>query len=303
MSTLSRARRFWIGFGLVLVVLIAGFGIANALIPAYGSTPEEFQRVLPGDEIFTHPVLTWNHAITIHASPQTVWPWIAQMGDTRAGYYSYRYIEKAVTAMAGVDTSTYYRNVNSVHPEWQTPPVGQGMIMDVLVLREIEPGQYLVAGPQPGKGEAGLLWTWYLQPVADGNTRLLVHMRIQLPGMDKNAPVEAASNLATFMMERRMMDGIRLHAEGGTEPGWIQPVEAFVWLYTLGLGLLAARWFLTQPDAATRRLAGWIALAVGLAAVMLLLVFTYLQPALWLRALLCLALTAALVLRPRGEAV
>src|SRR6266545_4531111 len=114
MNGMNRARRFWTGAGLVLGMLVIGFTTANLLIPGYGSTAAEQSLVLPGDEIFAHPVLKWNHAITIRAKPDEVWPWIAQMGDTRGGFYSYRYIEKAVTAMAGVDTATYYRNTNQV---------------------------------------------------------------------------------------------------------------------------------------------------------------------------------------------
>jgi hypothetical protein len=293
MNTRHRARRFWIGLGLVLVVLAVGFGVANLMIPNWGSTPAELGQVLPGDELFTQPVMKWTHAITIDATPDEVWPWIIQMGDTRAGYYSYRFIEKAITAMAGKDVSTYYPNVNTIHPEWQTPPAGQGMIMDVLVLRDYRVNQYMVAGPNPEMGDAGLLWTWYLSPTTDGQTRLIVHLAIQIPEMAGNKPVEAALNLATFMMERKMMDGIKLHAEGGTEADWVQVVEALVWFLVLGIGLVAAQRCITQAE--------WKRpLWIGLAAVVVLFILTYLQPALWTRILVFVVLAGALVLDYRG---
>ena len=283
----NRLRRFAVGFSLVWVVLLAGFAAANAFIPAWGSTLAEQSLVLPGDEIFPTPVVNWNHAITIKAAPETVWPWIAQMGDTRGGFYSYRYIEKAVTAAAGVNAAPYYQNTNQVNPAWQNPPIGQGMIMDTLVLREIKPGQYLVAGPKPEQSDGGLLWTWFLQPTPDGNTRLLVHMRVQIPGAEGNSAVRTGMNLATFMMERKMLDGIQLRAEGGAEADGVQAAEAFLWLATLALGLVAARRFMTQ--------ARWqLPLALGLASVILLLAWVYLQPALGLRLLGVLALSAAL---------
>jgi hypothetical protein len=288
----ARTRRFWIGFGLVLVVLVAGFGIANLLIPHWGSTPAEQAQVLPGDEIFARPVLKWEHAITINAKPEAVWPWIVQMGDTRGGYYSYRFIEKGVTAMAGVDVSSYYNNTNHIAPEWQAPSAGQGMIMDVLVLRDVKANQYMVAGPKPGADQAGLLWTWYLAPTADGNTRLLVHMAIQIPGMEGNRIVETASTLATFMMERRMMEGIKLRAEGGMEADWVQVTEAIIWLLTLGLGLVAARQYMTRSN--------WqLPLGIGLVAILALFAWTYLQPALWLRMLVDLGMIGGLVWETR----
>jgi hypothetical protein len=283
----ARAKRFWLGLGLLLIVLIAGFAIANALIPGWGSTAEEKALVLPGDDLFASPVLKWSHALTIDAAPQQVWPWIAQMGDSRGGYYSYRYIEKAITAAAGVDTASYYPNTNSIHPEWQAPEPGQGMILDVTVLRDVKPGQYMVAGPPPEMSDAGLLWTWALAPTADGKTRLLVHMAIQIPGTAGNRIVEAALNLSTFMMERKMMEGIRLRAEGGSEPGWVQAAEAAIWFAVLLIGLAAAIRYIRHDDA---KMCLWI----GLSAVVLLFILVYLQPALWLRVALVLLLAGAL---------
>jgi hypothetical protein len=193
-----------------------------------------------------------------------------------------------------VDTAAYYRNANEVHPEWQAPLVGQGMILDSLVLRDYKINQYLVAGPTPEMSDGGLLWTWFLEPAGEGRTRLLVHMSIQIPGMEGNRAVGAAFNLTTFMMERKMMDGIKLRAEGGTEADWVQYGEAFAWLLTLGIGLAAARRFLTRP--------AWkLPLAAGLLAVAALFAWTYLQPALWLRLAADMALIGGLAYEMRGE--
>jgi hypothetical protein len=294
MSVQHRARRFWVGVSLALLVIVICFSVANALIPHWGSTPAEQAQALPGDEIFTHPVLHWVNGITIDAKPEEVWPWVAQMGDTRGGYYSYRFIEKAVTGMAGKDGSLYYRNTNQVHPEWQSPSTGQGMILDALVLRDIQANRYMVAGPTPEMEDGGLLWTWAVAPTADGRARLLVHMSIQFPGMDKNPAVETAMNLTTFMMERKMMEGIKLRAEGGAEADWVQVAEALIWLLTLGIGIAAARRYLAAPD--------WkLPLAIGLLSIVALFAWTYLQPALWVRVVVDLAMIGGLVWEARKE--
>lgn len=289
MTVHNRTRRFFTGLGLILLVLIVGFTAVNQLIPTWGSTPVEQSQALPGDDIFSEPVLKWEHAITINATPEEIWPWLIQMGDTRAGYYSYRYIEKAITAMAGVDVTNYYPSTNAIHPEWQAPAIGQGMLMDILVLRDYQENKYLVAGPKPGQEDGGLLWIWGLAPQVDGRTRLLVHMRIQIPGMGGNRLVGGALNLATFMMERKMMEGIKLHAEGRSEADWVQVAEALIWLAGLAIGLMAASRFITRPD--------WkLPLGIGLAAVVFLLILVYLQPALWLRMVVLLALAGSLVI-------
>ena len=39
--------------------------------------------MLPGDELLSAPMISWTNARTINASPNEVWPWLAQMGVTR----------------------------------------------------------------------------------------------------------------------------------------------------------------------------------------------------------------------------
>jgi hypothetical protein len=46
----------------------------------YGSTPEERRKPLPGDDIVPNPQVVTNHATTIDAPPEAVWPWLVQMG-------------------------------------------------------------------------------------------------------------------------------------------------------------------------------------------------------------------------------
>lgn len=53
-----------------------------------GATDEEVFASMPGDEIIPHPMVETTHAITIHAPASDIWPWLAQMGYYRAGWYS-----------------------------------------------------------------------------------------------------------------------------------------------------------------------------------------------------------------------
>lgn len=57
------------------------------------STDERYRR-LPGDELLPKPSgSSLTHAITIRRPPHEVWPWLAQMGAGRAGWYSYDVID------------------------------------------------------------------------------------------------------------------------------------------------------------------------------------------------------------------
>jgi hypothetical protein len=61
----------------------------------------------PGEATATVPV----HAIEVEAPRDAVWPWLAQIGQDRGGFYSYEWLEN----LAGCRM----RNAERIHPEWQ----------------------------------------------------------------------------------------------------------------------------------------------------------------------------------------
>lgn len=44
---------------------------------------------LPGDDMVQRPNFNLTRAITIHARPEEIWPWLVQIGYGRAGWFSY----------------------------------------------------------------------------------------------------------------------------------------------------------------------------------------------------------------------
>jgi hypothetical protein len=62
----------------------------------WGATDEELNTALPGDELVPHADLTATRAVTVHAGADGVWPWIAQLGQGRGGFYSYDVLENLV---------------------------------------------------------------------------------------------------------------------------------------------------------------------------------------------------------------
>ena len=82
-----------------------------------------------------------------------------------------------------------------------------------------------------------------------------------------------------------MMNGIKAHAEGWVEPPYQEAVEIVLWLVALLAGLAGAVLFVARRS--------WIApLAVAVAAVGVILVFTFAQPPIAVRVLLDVALIA-----------
>jgi hypothetical protein len=176
----------------------------------WGATDDERTGKLPGDDLIAATTPTTTRAITIDAPVTDVWPWLAQIGEGRAGFYSYSWLERAV----GADI----HNADTVHPTWQDAHVGDTVWLarrygDAarLVVAAIEPNSHLLlmspedfARLQGGSTATGV-WGFYLREF-DGWTRLIVR--------GSGGPVgHAAFDIAHFLMERKMMYGIRHRAE------------------------------------------------------------------------------------------
>lgn len=198
------------------VAFLAYAMCAAALWPlhrAWGSQAAEHALALPGDPADRNPALEIQHAITVNAPPEAVWPWLVQLGQDRAGFYSYDWLERAF----GVDV----HNVKEIRPEWQHRQLG-----DLVRATQTD---YLggILGPNLGwtinslePGRAMVLQNWgsfVLVPTENGKTRFII--RTQIGHAD--TPVWAAAldmltfQLPHFIMERRMMLQIKSLAEGG----------------------------------------------------------------------------------------
>lgn len=93
--------------------------LARPRLLRWGATGQECGEALPGDELIEHADLTATRAITIHAPADDVWPWSAQLGQGRGGFYSYDFLENLV----GCDIHSADRIV----PEWQDVAVGDAI--------------------------------------------------------------------------------------------------------------------------------------------------------------------------------
>ncbi len=286
MSKRSKIVRLAMGMLLVIAILVATFALLPRWTPTWGATAAEAARALPGDELIERVSGDTTHGATIDAPPEEVWPWIAQVGDVRGGFYSYTFIENLLQKAAAGGEAIYH-NANRILSQFQDPQPGQGLVMDSLKVYDVEPGQWLLAAQKSEEGDFNWVWLWHLEPVGADQTRLLVRMAIRLPGVAGNPVVSKVTDLGAFVMGQRMIKGLKLRAEGGTEPAGIEVVEIVLWVAALVAGLGAAVLFFTRR--------AWQApLLLGLAALLTLIWFTVWQPPIWLRILFDIALLALL---------
>jgi hypothetical protein len=182
------------------IAVLAGLAgyvlVARSWLRNWGATPAERGRSLPGDELVERPGSQTTRAVTVNAPVEEVWPWLAQIGQDRGGFYSYEWLEN----LAGCRL----RNANRIHPEWQHRDVGETVLLHWahgLTLARFDVNRALAF-------EGG--WYFVLEP-QDGRTRLIARGRI--PKGLGSAAYAALLELPHFVMERKMLLGIKARAE------------------------------------------------------------------------------------------
>jgi hypothetical protein len=167
----------------------------------WGATKAEMIMKFPIDEVISPNRAVSVRAITIHASKEKVWPWIAQTGQNRGGFNSYYWLENLFAAKMV--------NAEKIYPEWQNPTKG-----DTVYYGKNE-GFAIVSFVKPNEYYSLSGWTFYLQQIDTANTRLIV----RYPSMEIKQSIFAAVFYYAlfeplhFIMESGMMMGIKEKAE------------------------------------------------------------------------------------------
>ena len=189
----------------------AGVAVLRARYLQWGATGDEVKLALPGDELVPNADLTATRAVTVRTSADGVWPWIAQLGQGRGGFYSYDFLENLV----GCDIHSAGRIV----AEWQSVDVGDEVHLHPevgLTVAVVEPGRALVlrGGVPMGRRPPPYDFTWafILREQADGTTRLVVRERYGYSRRWAPLLVEPVEWIS-FVMSQRMLWGIKEHAE------------------------------------------------------------------------------------------
>jgi hypothetical protein len=195
--------------GLLVAVTAVGLvllGYQRLLGPwqhRWNATDEEVARTMPGDELLPDAPAT-TRAITIDAPAEQVWPWLVQIGYGRAGWYSYDWIDNDGRPSA-----------DTIVEEFQDLQVGDRILMVPGMgpeVRAIDPGRSLVSGDAEGG-----VWCLALYPDADGRrTRLVSRWRSGWELTWATAFWLTIADPGAFIMERKMLHGIKRRAERGT---------------------------------------------------------------------------------------
>ncbi len=180
----------------------------------WGATADEARAPMPGDTELRRAFFQATRAITIKASTNAVWPWTAQMGCRRAGWYGFDQFDND-----GIPSAT------SILPEFQDPRVGETIGEEGLTIRAVEPNRSLVLafshpttvwvfkeGIWPKFGASSL--SYLLHPLDADPTRLVVRMRFAAPLVSVPILWWPFFEIGDFLNARKQLTGIKWRAEG-----------------------------------------------------------------------------------------
>lgn len=213
---MSRAQRRALLLGAAAAGMVAYLRVVQPWFRRWGATDAEVAEPWPADDLLAPGTRCHTRAITIDAPPAAVWAWLAQIGQDRAGFYSYSVLENLVGA--GM------HNADTLHPEWAHHEAGETVWLadetrwgergrQRLALIEPEAAFVMVSPPDYDRIQAGEpasgYWGFRLVARPDGTTRLLT----RASGGAVGTPV---FDLIHFVMEHAMMRGIKARAERGS---------------------------------------------------------------------------------------
>jgi hypothetical protein len=195
----------------------------------WGATDEDVSRTWPGDEMAPMPASLATRSVTIHSPAEEVWPWIVQIGQDRGGFYSYTWLENLFGARI--------HNADRILPEGQSRKVGDTVWMTpheryggkgCMRVARLDPGRAMVL-VSPDDYETVLktgvaprgVWSFILDSIDERTTRLIVDSR---SGPKEGPGRYLIFDPAHFIMERKMMLGIKDRAEAGT--AWRREAKA-----------------------------------------------------------------------------
>ena len=213
----------------------------------WGATAEERAAALPGDPINAGPYFT--RGISVEAPPSAVWPWIAQIGQDRAGFYSNTWLEN----LTGADI----HNADTLHAEWQQRSIGDRVPLarpDLLGGRLAGVSHTDIVALEPETLIANIPGRFVLRSGGEHATRLLVRESIRDQG--PLATRWLAWDPIHFVMVQRMLRGIKERVEGRA---LVPP--PMMWAARVGWGVASA--VLLLAFVTRRRFWPWLALPLA----------------------------------------
>jgi hypothetical protein len=187
---------------IIFLQFIIGIVFIKPYISTWGSAESEVSMPMPGDHLA--PFISSTRSITINASISQVWDWLIQIGADRGGFYSYMFIEKPLGYV--------YRTHHRIEPEFKDMKVGHIVRTSIDQSKSVIKYIFPVIAVDPGKYFVLKNWGCFLlNEINPKQTRLIIRTHGQtLPTWRYQLEMPLH-----YLMERRMLIGIKARAEAG----------------------------------------------------------------------------------------
>jgi len=191
----------------------------------WGATEKEIDGSLPGDDIITEPKWQYTQAITIRIPIERVWPWLVQIGQGRAGFYSYQTLENLV--------GCNIHNADRIIPEFQHLEAGDNILLHPKVpfpVVLVELGRAIVLHYDTRTGLTPIpdtkpvdyfesTWLFFLDAKDENTTRMISRFRIDYsPSIRNKISYGYFVEPVSSTMQQQMMRGIKKRAEAPKNP-------------------------------------------------------------------------------------
>lgn len=173
---------------------------------------------LTGDELLPDARFLRTQSRVIEAPPAAIFPWLAQMGAQRAGWYSIDAIDNGGRHSANaIDPNLQDIHVGDIIPTMPDRPGG-------FCVLAVDPPRSLILGSPsllPGQETEDLgddppwrdTWTFVLEPIGEGAARLITRVRAEYARGLKLALVTSFMSAAHAVMGRTQLHNVKRRAE------------------------------------------------------------------------------------------
>jgi hypothetical protein len=163
---------------------------------------EEVAADLPGDDIVPDAQVTMDRAFDLPAPPEAVWPWFAQLGKNRAGWYFPAWMERMIPARR--------RGLRRIEPTLQH--LAPGDVIDdwggrdaTFTIETHEPPTTLVHSSR--RGDLRISWAIVLRPAGGTGTR--AHLRFRIAGVRRVWLLRTGGELVDLLTVAGLAAGLR----------------------------------------------------------------------------------------------
>jgi hypothetical protein len=165
----------------------------------WGATDDEVSGPMPGDDLLDKASFVATRAISIAAPPESVWPWLVQVGFGRAGFYSYDLLD-----------NLGHPSADRVLPEYQTPSVGD--LAAPMSASADDRTAFRVASIEEPRAlvwsKPDSTWAWRLTSDGTGGTRLVTRLKARYDWGPFLPVTVLLMEVGDFPMMRRMLLGV-----------------------------------------------------------------------------------------------